>query len=290
MHPTLEANCEAFVQCRSRSHVFYGSGSLQVNGLGETEAETAIDGEDDIFISVSISIFRGGARSRAGRGVSLFAGAAFGENAGGLDGDRLTSDVQTHQHDPQIAGIERMPGAPRFEDVSGRGRAAGDQGLAVDGDRVVEGGAKVSPAWDAALESGLRRRMEMGVPSGSFVADGISDWLGEMPFKRGGRSKGSFCEPAGFAALSAGGRLQAQRTMSASRTINIGTIDIGTINIWTIDVGTIDMRYVSGLNDIGDILRRAGCGLAPGRKIVIELSNRQSRGSSHRRAELLPGV
>jgi hypothetical protein len=68
---------------------------------------------------------------------------------------------------------------------------------------------KVSPAWADALENGLRRRIEMGVPSGSFVADGISDWLGEMPFKRGARSKGSFCESAGFAALSAGGRLQA---------------------------------------------------------------------------------
>jgi hypothetical protein len=73
-------------------------------------------------------------------------------------------------------------------------------------------------------------------------------------------------------------------------TINIGTIDIGTIDVGTIDVGTIDMRYVSGLNDIGDILRRTGCGLAPGRKIVIELSNRQSRGRRHRRVELLPGV
>jgi hypothetical protein len=120
----------------------------------------------------------------------------------------------------------------------------------------------------------------MGVPSGSFVADGISDWLGEMPVERGWRSKGSFCESVEFVALSAGGRPQAQRRLSV-RTINIGTIDIRTIDIWTIDiwtidVGTIDMRYVSDLNDIGGILRRTGCGLA-GRKIVIELSNRQNR-------------
>ena len=59
----------------------------------------------------------------------------------------------------------------------------------------------------------------MGVPSGSFVADGISDWLGEMPVERGGRSKGSFCESAEFEAFSAGGRPQAQRRLSASRMI-----------------------------------------------------------------------
>jgi hypothetical protein len=33
----------------------------------------------------------------------------------------------------------------------------------------------------------------MGVPSGSFVAGGINDWLGEIPVERGWRSKGSFC-------------------------------------------------------------------------------------------------
>jgi hypothetical protein len=58
----------------------------------------------------------------------------------------------------------------------------------------------------------------MGVPSGSFVADGISDWLGEMPVDRGWRSKGSFCESAEFEAFSAGGRPQAQMRLSVSRT------------------------------------------------------------------------
>jgi hypothetical protein len=114
----------------------------------------------------------------------------------------------------------------------------------------------------------------MGVPSGSFVADGISDWLGEMPVERGWRSKGSFCESVEFVALSAGGRPQAERRLS------VRTINIGTINSKTIDSTTIDMRYVSDLNDIGDILRRIVWGLVPGRKIVIESSNRQSRGKS----------
>jgi hypothetical protein len=54
----------------------------------------------------------------------------------------------------------------------------------------------------------------MGVPSGSFVVDGISDWLGEIPFERGWRSKGSVCESAEFEAFSAGGRPQAQRRLS----------------------------------------------------------------------------
>jgi hypothetical protein len=98
----------------------------------------------------------------------------------------------------------------------------------------------------------------MGVPSGSFVVDGISDWLGEMPVERGWRSKGSFCESGEFEALSAGGRPQAERRLS------VKTIDIGTIDIRTIDIGTIDMQYVSDLNDIGDILRRTGWGLVPG--------------------------
>jgi hypothetical protein len=116
------------------------------------------------------------------------------------------------------------------------------------------------------------------------VADGISDWLGEMPVERGWRSKGSFCESVEFVALSAGGRPQAQRRLS------VRTIDIRTIHSGTIGIRTIGMRYVSDLNDIGDILRRTGCGLVPGRKIVIELSNRQSRSSSHRQVELLPGA
>ena len=60
----------------------------------------------------------------------------------------------------------------------------------------------------------------MGVPSGSFVVEGINDWLGEMPVERGSRSKGSFCESAEFEALSAGGRLQAQRRLSISRTMD----------------------------------------------------------------------
>jgi hypothetical protein len=56
----------------------------------------------------------------------------------------------------------------------------------------------------------------MGVPSGSFVADGISDWLGEMPVDRGWRSKGSFCESAELGAFS-GGRPQALMRLSISR-------------------------------------------------------------------------
>src|SRR5260370_13220864 len=62
----------------------------------------------------------------------------------------------------------------------------------------------------------------MGVPSGSFVADGISDWLGEIPVGRGWRSKGSFCESAEFEALppeSLVGRPQAQTRLSISRTM-----------------------------------------------------------------------
>jgi hypothetical protein len=62
----------------------------------------------------------------------------------------------------------------------------------------------------------------MGVPSGSFVTDGISDWLGEIPVERGWRSKGSFCESAEFEALppeSLVGRPQAQMRLSISRTM-----------------------------------------------------------------------
>jgi hypothetical protein len=62
----------------------------------------------------------------------------------------------------------------------------------------------------------------MAVPSGSFVADGISAWLGVMPVEGGWRSKGSFCESAEFEALSPetlGGRPQAQRRLSISRTM-----------------------------------------------------------------------
>jgi hypothetical protein len=54
----------------------------------------------------------------------------------------------------------------------------------------------------------------MGVPSGSFVVDGINAWLGEIPLLRGWRSKGNFWESE-FEALS-GGRPQAQRQLSAS--------------------------------------------------------------------------
>src|ERR1700730_2868643 len=60
---------------------------------------------------------------------------------------------------------------------------------------------KLSPACDDALESALCRRIGMGVPSGSFVADGISDWLGEIPVERGWRSKGSFSEFGEFEGL-----------------------------------------------------------------------------------------
>ena len=81
---------------------------------------------------------------------------------------------------------------------------------------------KVSPGCADALESALCRRIGMGVPSGSFVADGISDWLGEIPVERGWRSKGSFCESAELEALppeSLVGRPQALMKLSISRTM-----------------------------------------------------------------------
>jgi hypothetical protein len=66
---------------------------------------------------------------------------------------------------------------------------------------------------DDALESVLCKRIEIGVPSSSFVADGINDRLGEIPVDLGSRSNGNFCE-SGFEDVSVGGRLQAQRKIS----------------------------------------------------------------------------
>ena len=77
---------------------------------------------------------------------------------------------------------------------------------------------KVSPACDEAVESAFCIRIGMGVPSGSFVVEGINDWLGEMPVERGWRSKGSFCDSAAFEAFSAGGRPQPQMRLSINRT------------------------------------------------------------------------
>jgi len=57
---------------------------------------------------------------------------------------------------------------------------------------AIDGGGEAVSACADALESTFRRRIGMGVPSGSFVADGISDWLGEIPVERGWRSKGAF--------------------------------------------------------------------------------------------------
>jgi hypothetical protein len=54
------------------------------------------------------------------------------------------------------------------------------------------------------------------------VANGISDWVGEIPVERGWRSKGSFCESAEFEALplaSLVGRPQEQMRLSVSRTM-----------------------------------------------------------------------
>ena len=159
----LDVNWETSVLFRSRSHVqcltnnhtaFCRPGLLQVDGLGETEVEMATCAEDDVFVSVLLTIFLTGARRRAGRGVSFFAGAAFGEDAGGLDHDLPAAQVQTHQHDPQIAWFERMPERAfarisertrrglGFEHAAGRGGAAGDERLAVDHDRLIDGGAE----------------------------------------------------------------------------------------------------------------------------------------------------
>jgi hypothetical protein len=66
----------------------------------------------------------------------------------------------------------------------------------------------------------------MGVPSGSFVVEGITDWLGEMPVSRGCRSKGSFCESLELELFSAGGRPQAQR-LSTNRTTATRSARVG---------------------------------------------------------------
>lgn len=77
---------------------------------------------------------------------------------------------------------------------------------------------KVSPVCEAALESEDWRRIGIGVPSGSFVVDGIRVRLGEIPEERGSRSKGSFCALA-FAELSAGGRPHPHKMPSNIETI-----------------------------------------------------------------------
>src|ERR1700684_3834641 len=56
----------------------------------------------------------------------------------------------------------------------------------------------------------------MGVPSGSFVPDGTSDWLGDIPVECGARSKGKVCGFE-FVAFSAGGGEQAHNSMKVER-------------------------------------------------------------------------
>src|ERR1700691_5953434 len=75
----------------------------------------------------------------------------------------------------------------------------------------------------------------MGVPSGSFVVEGIKDRLGETPVERGCRSKGSFWAPE-FEASSAGGRPQAQMRISIStmRAIRLGGDDISFLRLVTL--------------------------------------------------------
>src|SRR3981081_4548863 len=82
------------------------AGLLQINSLGQTEIETAVDTENN----VPISVFLTAARHRAGNWMSSFAGAAFGEDGRGLDHHRPAACVQTHQHYPQIPGFGRMSG------------------------------------------------------------------------------------------------------------------------------------------------------------------------------------
>src|ERR1700686_4604735 len=84
------------------------TGLLQINGLGQTKIETAVNAENNVSIFIFIFIFLTAARSRASSWVSSFAGAPFGEDGRGRDHDRPAAYVQTYQHDPQIAGFERM--------------------------------------------------------------------------------------------------------------------------------------------------------------------------------------
>ena len=72
---------------------------LQIDGLCQAEVEMAIGTEDNV------SIFLTGARSRAGRTVSFLPRTTLGKDTGGLDRDRPAADVQTHEHDAQIARL-----------------------------------------------------------------------------------------------------------------------------------------------------------------------------------------
>ena len=109
---------------------------LQINGLREAEGETAIDSEDNV------SIFPTDGRSRTGSPVSFLVDATLGEDARGLDLDRPAADVQTHKHDPQIAGCERICGGLGFEHAAGLRGAAINQRLAIDHDRLIDNCAK----------------------------------------------------------------------------------------------------------------------------------------------------
>src|ERR1700704_508377 len=110
---------------------------LQIDGLGEAEVEAAIDAEDNIPILTT------NARSRAGRRISFVADAAFGEDAGGLDHARPASDIQTPQHDSQIAGYgrtsQRICRGLGFEHAAGRGGAAINQRLGGGHDPALDG-------------------------------------------------------------------------------------------------------------------------------------------------------
>src|SRR6202790_506988 len=89
--------CASSMHVRVAGRDYCRSFLLQINGLGETEGETAIDAEHNI--SIFIFTFPTSTGSCAGSRVSYLADATFGEDAGGLDHDRPAGDGQTHQHD-----------------------------------------------------------------------------------------------------------------------------------------------------------------------------------------------
>src|SRR5271163_3301152 len=108
--------------------------SLQIDRLCQTETETSVHAERNILIAG----FRTGARGRDARRGMFFARAAFGKNTGRFDCHRSAIDVQTLEHNAQIAWFERLSGRGfRFKDAPGRDRASGDQRLPVDDDGII---------------------------------------------------------------------------------------------------------------------------------------------------------
>ncbi len=120
---------------------------MQIDSLGKTKVETAIPPEHDIFPTA--------ASNRTFSRASFLAWAALGEDAGGLDHHRPPADLQTHQHDAQIARFKRTSERTSrrtlcrtpartcrslgFKHATGRGRAWGDQRLAIDHNRLIDG-------------------------------------------------------------------------------------------------------------------------------------------------------